>query len=171
MYYLANYNEKQKIHGGEQTNAFPSWQFTDGLEPGNCYLRGFGTLHGFPLEINHLSADAFMGYPAAGLVLGEEITPRAGDRSRPELQDRDSSRAGPQEGNPRDSLILELLCSQSRVGAQGEAELSCPPSPCAPLRSIRGDLGRAGWYPGFPGHSFSWAQLSQHPVFPGHSFS
>lgn len=39
MYYLANYNEKQKIHRGEQTNAFPSWQLADGLEPGKGYFK------------------------------------------------------------------------------------------------------------------------------------
>lgn len=81
MYYLANYNEKQKIHRGEQTNAFPSWQLTDGLEPGNGYLGAFGNFHGFPWRsITFLQMDLLSAL-LLGLTLGEEITPRAGEGS------------------------------------------------------------------------------------------
>lgn len=70
MYYLANYNEKQKIHRGEQTTAFPSWQLTDGLEPGNGYFKRVWEFPWLPLQINHLPADLFIGCPAAGFDPG-----------------------------------------------------------------------------------------------------
>lgn len=76
MYYLANYNEKQKIHRGEQTNAFPSWQLTGGLEPGNRYSRVW-EFPWLPLQINHPLADVFIGYPAAGSDPGRGNPPKS----------------------------------------------------------------------------------------------
>lgn len=78
MYYLANYNEKQKIYGGEQTNTFPSWQVIDGSEPGSRYLRGFGNFHGFPYRRITPLQTYLLGTLLLHLVAGDKITPRAG---------------------------------------------------------------------------------------------